>query len=187
MSGKWWVENRLKNLAKEKGKKISFTYWSFKQARLENRLKYKNSSDILWPTEEILSIPEIAEYIEEQDPEKNKIKFRDKDSSGKSKFFSSEENRRIIEQEFTLAGLKIRSFSASPSISLKPLGFSPFVGFGFGAIVTTYRNCPNNCPLALWWGSPNASQNHPLSKWYPLLERKTYEHSSELNLLALMI
>ena len=179
MYGQWSTENRLKKLAKEEGKKISFTFWSIEEARLENRLRYKDNSDILWPTKEILSVPEIAEYIKIQDPDDNKIKYRNQDNSGKSKLFTFKNNIQVLEREFTLAGLKIRSFSATPSEALKPLGFSPFAGFGFGAVVTTYRNCPNNCPLALWWGSPNASQSHPFSKWYPLLERKTYEHSSE--------
>ena len=179
-SGQWYTENRLKNFAKEKGKNISFTFWSMEQARLENRLRYKNTSDILWPTADICSTPEIAEYVENIDPDGEKIKFRVPLENNEFRLFSSESNRAILEREFTLAGLKIRSFCEAPSDSLKPLGFSPFVGFGFGAIVTTYRNCPNNCPLALWWGSPNASTTHPFSNWYPLLERKTYEKSDEL-------
>jgi hypothetical protein len=34
---------------------------------------------------------------------------------------------------------------------------------GFGSTLVTFRNCPNNCPLAFWAGYP----------WYPLFQRKT--------------
>ena len=47
--------------------------------------------------------------------------------------------------------------------SARPLGFSLLKTLGFGATVVTHRNCPNNCPLALWAGDP----------WYPLFRRKT--------------
>jgi hypothetical protein len=69
--------------------------------------------------------------------------------------------------------LRIRSFSQNPSPSLRPLGFGPF-GVGFGSLFVTYRNCPNNAPLALWWGDPDADPSHPFSKWRPLVPRKTY-------------
>jgi hypothetical protein len=37
------------------------------------------------------------------------------------------------------------------------------VTLGFGSLIVTYRNCPNNAPLALW-------VDHP---WYPLFPRTT--------------
>ena len=49
------------------------------------------------------------------------------------------------------AGQTIRGFASNPSQMLKPLGYSPFDP-GFGSMFVTYRNCPNNCPLALWYG-----------------------------------
>ena len=52
----------------------------------------------------------------------------------------------------------------------KPLGISSFPGFGFGALLFSYRNCPNNTPLAFWWGDWNGN-----STWYPLFQRKTYQ------------
>ena len=61
-----------------------------------------------------------------------------------------------------------------PSEMLKPLGYSLFDP-GFGSMFVTYRNCPNNCPLALWYGNPEYPSNHPFSRWYPLFPRKTYD------------
>jgi hypothetical protein len=86
--------------------------------------------------------------------------------------FSSETNRQILEEEFTLAGIKINN-AMSDDLSKrkywKPLGVSSFSGLGFGALVFSYRNCPNNTPLAFWWGDWNEG-----NIWYPLFQRKTY-------------
>jgi len=74
-----------------------------------------------------------------------------------------------------LTGVKILDMCASPDKDLHPLGYSKLVGLGFGSMIVTFRNCPNNCPLALWWGDPNAKASSPLSRWYPLFWRKTYK------------
>jgi hypothetical protein len=92
---------------------------------------------------------------------------------GTGQFFSSETRRSVLEQAFLKAGLRIRSFSANPHAALRPLGFSPF-GVGFGSLFLSFRNCPNNAPLALWWGDHTKPSWHPFSKWYPLVPRKTY-------------
>ena len=33
---------------------------------------------------------------------------------------------------------------------MRPLGYHNLRTLGFGSMFITYRNCPNNCPLALW-------------------------------------
>ena len=80
-----------------------------------------------------------------------------------------------IRDRFTLAGLKINSSirDQNKKAYWKPLGLSTFRGLGFGAMVTTYRNCPNNTPLALWWGDWDGNQ-----VWTPLFNRKTYNRGS---------
>lgn len=90
-----------------------------------------------------------------------------------SRLFSSEAGRHLLEQQFLLAGLKIRSFCRNPQEVMRPLGYHILKSLGFGATVVTYRNCPNNCPLAWWWGDPHAALGHPLTRWYPLFPRKT--------------
>ena len=87
--------------------------------------------------------------------------------------FSSEEGRQLLERELLLAGMRIRLLSREPYPMMRPLGFSPF-GLGFGSTIVTYRNCPNNTPLALWWGDPLADAAHPFAHWYPLVQRRTY-------------
>jgi hypothetical protein len=160
--GAWKMSERLKKAASECKKNITVHVWSI--VTLENRLARKNNSDVLWPT----SLPEEAkEYAT------GKFPFVARAVGGTSAIFSGEAGRSALEQALVRAGMKIRGFSQNPSPALRPLGFSPF-GVGFGSTIITYRNCPNNTPLAFWWGDPNASAGHPFSKWRPLVPRKTY-------------
>ena len=94
-------------------------------------------------------------------------------SARTSLFFSSVEGRELLENQFFRAGEKIREFAKNPDPELKPLGYSNLES-GFGSLFVTYRNCPNNCPLALWYGDPSYHPSHPLSRWYPLFPRRTY-------------
>ncbi|WP_449265039.1 phosphoribosyltransferase-like protein, partial [Escherichia coli] len=49
------------------------------------------------------------------------------------------------------------------SATQRPLGHITLDTLGFGSLIVTFRNCPNNAPLALWVGEP----------WYPLFPRTT--------------
>ncbi|MCI5129126.1 MAG: hypothetical protein D3907_11640 [Candidatus Electrothrix sp. AUS3] len=164
--GKYYLTKRsLKEVIKESGKKIKVNYWRIFE--IENRRAYRNRSEVLWPT----AIPDVAEVqaymaLPSRYPFESRQAVRTVATP-----FSSEQGRQVLEQEFLIAGAKIRSLSENPKDSMRPLGFSPF-GIGFGSMIVTYRNCPNNCPLALWWGDPEATSG--ALHWYPLLQRKTY-------------
>ncbi len=154
--GSYWIEKNLES--SKSGKQIAVTTW--RGSTFENRLVYRNQSDVLWPTDGIY--PDGG--------------FQPRQPGYKGPIFASEQGRQLLEREFLTAGLKIRGFANKPSPALKPLGFSQFrFSPGFGSLLVTYRNCPNNCPLALWYGDPSYPDHHPLSKWYPLFPRKTYE------------
>ncbi|HGE5977020.1 TPA: hypothetical protein ACGGSC_001704 [Vibrio cholerae] len=168
-SGIWYVQRELPKLAEAHGKKITFKYWSIEAFRLENRLSYKDTSHVFWPEEAVMEIPEAREYIAGQ---KREPTFRVKNDL-KNKVFSIE-RRTQYELAITKAGLKILGYCQSPNEVVKPLGYNRFDGFGFGSTVFSFRNCPNNNPLAFWWGDPNYPSTHPFGKWYPLLQRKTY-------------
>ena len=77
-------------------------------------------------------------------------------------FFSSEEGRDVLEQELLVAGAKIRDLCPQLNKYQRPLGNMILETLGFGSTIVTFRNCPNNAPLAFWAGNP----------WYPLFERK---------------
>jgi hypothetical protein len=173
--GEWQSENQIKKVAAAAGKTIELHIWA--ALRLENRMKYRHTADVLWPTS-VPDDPQVAAYVaqEERFPLQTRVAGAGKSGLG----FTSEEGRQLLEREFLRAGVRIRSFCRNPSPIMRPLGFSNF-GVGFGSTIVTYRNCPNNAPLALWWGDPNAHHNHPFSRWYPLLQRKTYDREVGLD------
>ncbi|MBP7112155.1 MAG: hypothetical protein KBA82_04120 [Nitrosomonas sp.] len=167
--GEWQCLEGLKKAATEAGKEITFSCWA--AIRFENRKKYKNSAEVLWPAV-VPNDQALATYMALE----TKFPFEPRAAGGamETNVFSGEPGRQLIERELLLAGIKIRAGCQDPKKSMRPLGFSAF-GLGFGSTIVTYRNCPNNCPLALWWGDPDATSG--AMHWYPLLPRKTYAQS----------
>lgn len=156
------LEQKL-NAAKFTAKKtIDINYWSIPSYRFENTVYRSEHSQVLAPS--VIPIyKEVQDYFAE--PTRYPIKLRT--VGGNLGIFPSEAARTILESEFLIAGAKIRAKGNTKPI-IRPLGFGYF-GAGFGGLVVTYRNCPNNCPLAMWWGDP-AQHTGPLA-WYPLLSR----------------
>lgn len=164
--GEYWCKRNLNQVAADNNKNISFKF--YEDVELENRLSNKDYSDVLWPTahpEDDLASEYLSGCLASG--------FEARQAGVHKSFFSSEEGRQLLETQFLLAGIKIINFCQMPNSKMKPLGYSQF-NPGFGSTIVTYRNCPNNCPLALWWGDPDSHISHPFSKWYPLVQRKTY-------------
>lgn len=173
-TGSEWVFRKpIREAITKASKTISIQRWY--AIELENQKQNKNTSEVLWPISLPIS-PEVRAYADSLE----RFPFEARQAGGKlaHPIFSSEEGRQILEQQLLIAGVKIRSFCQDPKPILRPLGFSQF-GLGFGSTIVTYRNCPNNAPLALWWGDPSADRLHPFSKWYPLFPRKTYSQGDE--------
>lgn len=165
LGGQYLANRKLKKVITQAGKDIKIQYW--RALEIENRNTYKNSSGVLWPTA-IPNVAEVQEYMELP----SKFPFEPRQAGGAViEPFSSEHGRQVLESEFLIAGAKIIALCDNHKASMRPLGFSPF-GVGFGSMIATYRNCPNNCPLALWWG--NSAATSGALHWYPLLSRKTY-------------
>lgn len=162
-SGRYWIEER----EWKSGKQIDchlpvLGFPEFDGFIFENRRACRDQSDVLWPTTDVF---EMEGFLSRNPvlPYMNRI-------------FSSEESRKLLEREFLNAGRRIINSHIQVSYLLKPLGFSNFEP-GFGSLLIFYRNCANNCPLALWWD---------LGGWYPLFPRKTYQrkgssHDAHLN------
>jgi hypothetical protein len=146
---------------------ISKSIW--RSINLENRVYYKNTSDVIWPKKYLSLNSQAQKYCERFS---RQIEFRDDSSTsvGNTKIFSSSQNRDVIEEEFLMAGISIVN---NCNTKIKPLGNSPFDGLGFGGLAMSYRNIPNNTPLCLWWGNPNSQGG--LGNWYPLMMRKVYD------------
>lgn len=149
---------------------IDFHFW--RMIELENNTNCQNQSYILWPTEDITAYPNVQKFLKRYEDKPQPIYRYIAQEKGyycsDEVIFTSEANRQILEIEFTLAGLNI--INKISSDYWKPLGFSPFNNLGFGSMVFSYRNCPNNAPLCLWWGDWDNN-----SVWYPLFQRKTYK------------
>ncbi|MES1934397.1 hypothetical protein T35B1_17421 [Salinisphaera shabanensis T35B1] len=165
-SGYWYLDSRkLKDVIEHSGKNIVVNYW--RALTIENRKWHKNNSQVLWPTV-IPNVGEVQEYMDLP----SRFPLEPRQPGGEPIWpFSSEAGREVLESEFLISGSKIRAMSENPKQSMRPLGFSPF-GVGFGSMIVTYRNCPNNCPLAMWWGDPEATSG--ALHWYPLLQREGY-------------
>lgn len=169
--GLFLVQRKLKDVIAKSGKKITITYW--RAVAVENRKAYKNNSGVLWPA----AVPNVAQ-VQAYMALPSKFPFEPRQPSTTAiEPFSSEVGRQVLESEFLIAGAKIRAMSENPKQSMRPLGFSPF-GVGFGSMIVTYRNCPNNCPLALWWGDPEATSG--ALHWYPLLPREGYSSARNI-------
>jgi hypothetical protein len=160
--GEYDVGRKISNLETKTGKKVRLSWWRI--VTVENRRYYKNVSDVLWPT--VVPSGPLAEayvrYLTEEEP-KYRLELRSPGSIGQKKFFSSDEARILLEQQFLMAGLNIRNMCPNLAENMRPLGNTWLKTFGFGSTIVTFRNCPNNCPLALWVDDP----------WYPLFPRST--------------
>jgi hypothetical protein len=166
------ANNNLNEIALLNKKDLDFEIWRL--VELEDRLRYSNSSDVLRPKAPPPDA-EVKAYATELDSELAEaskkygktfsLQWRPGDGIGDAKLFSSVAARVLYEEQMLIAGCRIRA--QSPNFqkirSARPLGFQSLTSVGFGGLIITYRNCPNNCPMAWWAGDP----------WYPLFPRRT--------------
>lgn len=153
-----YAQGRIHTAATAAQKKLSITWW--RAVEIEDRRDHTDASDVLRPT----SIPNDAltqAYVATLDGYPPVL--RKPGNVGPKAFFSSEAGRSLLEQEFLKTGAYIRSICPHLNVYQRPLGNMVLKTIGFGSLIVTFRNCPNNTPLALWAGNP----------WYPLFARKT--------------
>ncbi len=155
--GQHYADRELAKLSQQSGKDIKIKWW--RAVVLEDRKTYINSSDVLRPT----SLPCDADVQAYANSLQYKVELRTLGSVGALKIFSSEQGRDLLEQELLKAGVAIRKMCPNLKKFQRPLGNMVLETLGFGSTIVTYRNCPNNAPLAFWAGDP----------WYPLFTRKT--------------
>ncbi len=98
--------------------------------------------------------------------------FRSAFNHKRDRIFASNEQRHVVEKAFLRKGAYILSHCQEPKHEMRPLGFEKLESLGFGATLVSYRNVANNCPLALWWGDPEAPAGSPLRCWLPLFRRR---------------
>lgn len=155
--GQYYAKREVNAAIQEADKAITVNWWW--AVEIEDRKARTDTSDVLRPTN-IPSDPATQAYVEA-------LRFppvlRQPGNVGPMEFFSSESGRSLLEQEFLKKGAYIRSICPQLNDYQRPLGNTLLETTGFGSLIVTFRNCPNNTPLALWAGDP----------WYPLFPRKT--------------
>ena len=161
--GSYYNRNKVEGTIKSSGKDISLYWW--RGIKMEDRAKYTEISDVLRPT----AIPNddaVKAYVAGL---KYPPRFRNVGQASSLGIFSSDTKRQVLEQAFLKAGVQIRQKCQNLNLYQRPLGNSVLETLGFGSLIVTFRNCPNNAPLALWAGSP----------WYPLFDRVTNAQTSQ--------
>ena len=158
----YYVEKQIRAIAAEANKKLlSFGIWRLKT--LNNRKDDNARADVL----RLREYPNDAEskaYWEKNGEGKAPALLRG-NTNNQSKLYSSEEQRNHLEQTLWYAGVTIKDQCRHLKVRHRPLGYTSTNSenkLGFGSLSVTYRNCPNNSPLALWAGDP----------WYALLPRR---------------
>lgn len=154
--GQYYASTEIEKFAKANQKDVKFVWWT--SMEIEDRKSFITTSDVLRP----ISLPDddcVKDYVANM---KHSLDLRRFDSRGNQEFFMSNQGRSLLEQEMLKAGVKIRKSCPYFKEQHRPLGYSRLDTLGFGSMIVTFRNCPNNAPLALWAGNP----------WYPLFPRK---------------
>lgn len=157
--GQWYANKGIQATAAKEKKTISLKWW--RAMELEDRANSSNTSDVFRPS----SLPTDAAMAEYVKGLAYPPPLRDAGKMGSCKVFADEQGRDLLEQQLLNAGLRVRAMCPNLPATQRLLGYSSANSrktLGFGSTLVTYRNCPNNCPLAFWAGDP----------WYPLFPRK---------------
>jgi len=177
-SGLDYLKRQLNSEAQNHGISVDYRQWY----KFHNLSWNTQRFDCLW-SRQISGDDLVDTYIQKvvercQGKNYSPRLFRPSGVPTQETIFSSPTARQVVERAFLKAGAYIVSLPSAPKIEMRPLGYEKLESLGFGAISVTYRNIANNCPLALWWGDPKASPNHPFTKWYPLFPRRVNAPSS---------
>ena len=168
--GQYYAHGKLKEAAKAAGKSIDLKWW--RAIELEDRKAYATTSDVLRP----VAVPDdeaVRAYVAGMRFPPN---LRTAGHVGGNCIFSSDASRQLLEEEFLKAGVRIRQMCPHLNQYQRPLGNMILDTLGFGSLIVTFRNCPNNAPLALWAGNP----------WYPLFQRTTNSNTSMKYFMAIL-
>jgi hypothetical protein len=158
----YYVEKAIQKIAAEANKKlVAFGIWRLKT--LKNLSNDGAGADVL----RLRAYPDDAEsraYWEQHGNGEAPALLRG-NVNNQSNLYASEVQRTQLEQTLWSAGVSIKGQCGHLKVMHRPLGYTSTNSankLGFGSLIVTYRNCPNNSPLALWVGDP----------WYPLLPRR---------------
>lgn len=139
---------------------------------LKNDIKNLAEYDAFLPSDEYEFCAKAEEFITNLDRQRSEAQrqyiplLRPYNLGNNIQYINNHEDRKILEHIFFESGVEILQEAVNPSF--KPMGYDYNKTLGFGSLVVTYRNSPNNGPLVFWWG------NTQLDNWYPLFPRIVY-------------
>lgn len=166
--GQYYAQTGIEDAVRQARKAINIRWW--RNEELEDSLSHTNNSDVLRPK----ACPDDAAVRNYVAAMNHPPVWRSGSSVGPAGVFSSDAGRELLEVEFLKAGVRIRNLSGNFPDQHRPLGYMRLETLGFGSMIVTFRNCPNNAPLALWAGDP----------WYPLFPRRTNADTQFQNMIA---
>lgn len=166
--GRYYANTKIQEVNRVSGKNVDITWWH--AIVLEDRKTYSATSDVLRPTA-IPNDPAVQAYVAAM---RYPPTLRTAGTPGTANLFSSDAAKILLEQEFLKAGVRIRQMCPNLGDTQRPLGHMTLETLGFGSLIVTYRNCPNNAPLAFWVDAP----------WYPLFPRTTNTQTAVRRMFA---
>lgn len=161
--GQYYARKEIQKAIQASGKGVQVAWW--RAIKLEDRKSCIALSDVLRPTA-IPNDPAVQNYVAAM---QHQPILRTAGNPGAANLFSSDGAKILLEQEFLTTGVRIRQICPNLGNTQRPLGHMTLETLGFGSLIVTYRNCPNNAPLAFWAGAP----------WYPLFPRTTNTQTAE--------
>ena len=154
-----YTERELQRAAKAAGKKLTTSWWRAKT--FETRAW--QDTEVLLPS----ALPDdehVATLVQQLKDLGHPAELRKVVTTSANGVFSGDDARNLVERELLIAGARLK-YELAPQLKENhwPLGYDVLKCMGFGSMLVTFRNCANNCPLALWCGDP----------WTPLFPRNT--------------
>ena len=143
---------------------VSSKHKMYRLIEIENGVTHSSKIDLIFPLEEGHTDrvkeyqAEITNRVDQRANEKgwktgpNEF-YRPVNLPTNEDFFTSVQNRKIVENAFLQKGIQILDNANSQIPNMRALGYSlpSLKDFGFGALCFTWRNVPNNAPLVFWY------------------------------------
>ena len=142
---------------------ISNKHKMYRGVEIENGIEQNSKIDLICPIEneqpqrvidyknEIIEM--VDNYTEKYKSVSPEEFFRQASQPTTEKFFTSAQNRMVVENAFLQKGIEILQNANPNNRNMRSLGYSipSLKNFGFGALCFTWRNVPNNAPLVFWY------------------------------------
>ena len=142
---------------------ISNNHKMYRRSEIENGIGHSSKIDLIYPLgvmqpQSVIDYKnQLIELVDNHTQQYNTTSpeefYRPAGLPTTEQFFTSAQNRVIVENAFLQKGIEILQNANPNNRNMRALGYSipSFKNFGFGALCFTWRNVPNNAPLVFWY------------------------------------